>query len=89
MTKRDKAVVRTLVGKVTSDKMDKTITVVVERKVRHPIYNKFIKRSTKVHAHDENNECRIGDTVSIVQSRPISKSKSWRLEKVESRAIEE
>ncbi len=86
MADSDMKVVRTLVGKVTSDKMDKTITVLVERKVRHPIYNKFIKRSTKLHVHDENNEGRIGDKVSIVQTRPISKSKSWRLDKVESSA---
>ncbi len=86
MADADNKVVRTLVGKVTSDKMDKTITVLVERKVRHPIYNKFIKRSTKLHVHDENNEGRIGDKVSIVQTRPISKSKSWRLDKVESSA---
>lgn len=86
MADEENKVVRTLVGKVTSDKMDKTITVLVERKVRHPIYNKFIKRSTKLHVHDENNEGRIGDKVSIVQTRPISKSKSWRLDKVESSA---
>ncbi|PCH61622.1 MAG: 30S ribosomal protein S17 [Gammaproteobacteria bacterium] len=86
MTKESSKNVRTLVGKVTSDKMDKTITVLVERKVRHPIYKKFIKRSTKVHVHDENNDGHIGDTVSIVQCRPMSKSKSWRLSKVESSA---
>lgn len=86
MTKEDNKIVRTLVGKVTSDKMEKTITVQIERKVRHPIYNKFIKRSTKVHVHDENNEGQIGDTVSITQCRPMSKSKSWRLNKVESSA---
>ena len=72
MTKESSKNVRTLVGKVTSDKMDKTITVLVERKVRHPIYKKFIKRSTKVHVHDENNDGHIGDTVSIVQCRPMS-----------------
>jgi len=86
MTKEDNKIVRTLVGKVTSDKMEKTITVQIERKVRHPIYNKFIKRSTKVHVHDENNEGQIGDTVLITQCRPMSKSKSWRLSKVESSA---
>ena len=83
MTKEENTIVRTLVGKVTSDKMNKTITVLIERKVPHPIYKKFIKRSTKVHVHDENNEGQIGDTVSIVQCRPMSKSKSWRLNKVE------
>ncbi|MBL1292613.1 MAG: 30S ribosomal protein S17 [Thiotrichales bacterium] len=86
MTKEDNKIVRTLVGKVTSDNMEKTITVQIERKVRHPIYNKFIKRSTKVHVHDENNEGQIGDTVLITQCRPMSKSKSWRLSKVESSA---
>ncbi len=73
---------RTVTGRVVSDKMDKTITVLVERKVKHPIYGKFMKRSTKVHAHDENNECNIGDVVSIKETRPLSKSKSWTLVEV-------
>ena len=73
---------RTEIGRVISDKMDKTITVLVERKVAHPIYGKYVKRSTKLHAHDEQNECNMGDTVSIEECRPISKSKSWRLVKV-------
>ena len=73
---------RTLTGKVVSDKMDKTITVKIERQVKHPIYGKFIKRSTKVHAHDEANECKMGDTVTVVESRPLSKSKSWQLVEV-------
>ena len=73
---------RMLQGRVVSNKMDKTITVVVERRVKHPIYGKFMRRSTKVHAHDENNECQIGDVVLVEQSRPISKSKSWRLVKL-------
>ena len=73
---------RTEIGRVISDKMDKSITVVVERKVAHPIYGKYVKRSTKLHAHDEQNECNTGDTVSIEECRPISKSKSWRLVKV-------
>jgi small subunit ribosomal protein S17 len=77
---------RTLEGRVVSDKMDKTITVMVERKVKHPIYGKFIRRSTKVHAHDEANECGIGDTVVVEQCRPLSKSKSWRLVKVVTKA---
>jgi small subunit ribosomal protein S17 len=72
-------VVRTVSGVVVSDKMDRTITVLVERKVEHPLYGKFIKRSTKLHAHDENNECNTGDEVTIQQCRPISKSKSWKL----------
>jgi small subunit ribosomal protein S17 len=73
---------RTLQGRVLSDKMDKTITVVVERKVKHPIYGKFIRRSTKVHAHDENNECMSGDVVVVEQCRPLSKSKTWRFVKL-------
>ncbi len=73
---------RALVGRVVSDKMDKTITVVVERKVKHSLYKKYIRRSTKLRAHDENNECHIGDTVSIAQTRPLSKTKTWSLVKV-------
>jgi small subunit ribosomal protein S17 len=77
---------RTLQGRVISDKMDKSITVQVERRVKHPIYGKYIRRSTKVHAHDENNECRMGDTVLVEQCRPLSKTKKWRLVKVVERA---
>ena len=77
---------RTLEGRVVSDKMDKSITVLVERKVKHPIYGKFIRRSTKVHAHDEANECGIGDMVVVEQCRPLSKSKTWRLVKVVTKA---
>ena len=73
---------RQLTGTVVSDKMDKTITVMMERKVRHPVYGKFVKRSTKVHAHDEQNVCKEGDTVIVEQCKPISKSKTWRLVKV-------
>lgn len=73
---------RMVTGRVISDKMDKSITVLVERKVPHPLYGKYVKRSTKLHAHDEQNECNMGDTVSIEECRPISKSKSWRLVKV-------
>jgi small subunit ribosomal protein S17 len=73
---------RTIQGIVVSDKMDKTITVMMERKVRHPVYGKFVKRSTKVHAHDEDNVCKEGDTVIVEQCKPISKSKTWRLVKV-------
>ena len=73
---------RTLQGRVVGDKMDKTITVLIERQVQHPLYGKFIRRSTKVHAHDESNECGVGDVVVLEQSRPMSKSKSWRLVKV-------
>lgn len=73
----EQKVARTLTGKVVSDKMDKTVTVLVERKVKHPIYGKVIRRSKKFHAHDENNEFHEGDIVVIRESRPISKSKSW------------
>jgi small subunit ribosomal protein S17 len=77
---------RTLTGRVTSNKMDKTITVVIERLVKHPVYGKYIRRTTKLHAHDENNECREGDLVAIKQCRPLSKTKSWALTAVVKRA---
>jgi small subunit ribosomal protein S17 len=70
---------KTRVGVVTSNKMVKTITVSVERKVKHPIYGKFVKKTTKFHAHDEKNECSIGDLVKIMETRPLSKTKRWRL----------
>lgn len=82
MSEVKQKVERTVIGKVSSDKMDKTITVSVERLVKHPIYGKYIKRSTKFHAHDENNVCKMGDVVEIKQSRPMSKLKSWELVKV-------
>lgn len=69
--------IRTLQGKVISDKMDKTVTVLIERKVKHPLYGKVIRRSTKIHAHDETNQYSIGDTVIIAETRPLSKTKSW------------
>ena len=72
-------------GRVLSDAMDKTITVLVERSVKHPLYKKYIRRSTKLHAHDENNESRVGDRVAIAQCRPLSKTKCWRLERIVSR----
>ena len=75
-------VARTVMGRVISNKMDKTITVLLERKVRHPLYGKYIRRSTKVHAHDEQNQCNEGDTVIVEQCRPLSKSKTWRLVKI-------
>mgnify|MGYP000907110475 FL=1 len=77
---------KTKTGVVTSSKMDKTITVAVERKVKHPIYGKFVKKTTKFHAHDEKNECSIGDTVKIMESRPLSKTKRWRLVEVVEKA---
>lgn len=73
---------KTRIGVVSSNKMDKTITVNVERKVKHPLYGKFVKKTTKFHAHDEKNECSIGDTVRIMESRPLSKTKRWRLVEV-------
>lgn len=72
----------TLVGRVQSDRMDKTVTVVVDRRLRHPLYGKYITRSTKLHAHDENNECRIGDTVVVESCRPLSKTKAWAVVRV-------
>ena len=77
---------RTKVGRVISSKMHKTITVLVERQVKHPLYGKYIRRSTKLHVHDEENQCNEGDTVSIAECRPISKSKCWRLVEVVERA---
>lgn len=77
---------KTKTGLVTSSKMDKTITVAVERKVKHPIYGKFVKKTTKFHAHDEKNECGVGDTVKIMESRPLSKTKRWRLVEVVEKA---
>jgi small subunit ribosomal protein S17 len=70
---------RVVTGKVVSNKMDKTITVLIERRERHPVYGKYITRSSKIHAHDEKNECGMGDTVTVAESRPISKSKTWKL----------
>ena len=73
---------RTLTGVVASTKMDKTISVLIERRVEHPLYRKFVRKSTKLLAHDENNECNEGDTVAIEECRPLSKNKSWRLARV-------
>ncbi|MCK9237665.1 MAG: 30S ribosomal protein S17 [Thiopseudomonas sp.] len=75
-------VIRTLTGRVVSDKMDKTITVLIERRVKHPVYGKYLKRSTKLHAHDETNQCQVGDKVTISETRPQSKTKSWALVEV-------
>ena len=80
--------VRTLTGKVVSDKMDKSIVVLIERRVQHPLYGKLIRRSTKLHAHDENNVAKLGDLVTIKESRPISKTKSWTLVEVVEAAAE-
>lgn len=78
--------VRTLSGRVVSDKMDKTVTVLVERKVKHPLIGKVVRRSKKFHAHDENNECKEGDLVVIEESRPLSKTKTWRVSKIVEKA---
>jgi small subunit ribosomal protein S17 len=79
-------VVRTLSGRVVSDKMDKTITVLVERKVKHPLIGKVVVKSNKFHAHDEINQCKEGDLVTITESRPMSKTKTWVLSKVVTKA---
>ncbi|MGP1958645.1 MAG: 30S ribosomal protein S17 [Arsenophonus sp. NC-CH8-MAG3] len=79
--------IRTLQGRVTSDKMEKSIVVAIERIVKHPLYSKFIRRTTKLHVHDENNQCGVGDLVEIRQTRPLSKKKSWILVRVLEKAI--
>ena len=80
--KKAQKVVRSLSGRVVSDKMDKTVTVLVERKVKHPLIGKVVRRSNKFHAHDEANECKEGDLVIIEESRPLSKTKTWRVSKI-------
>ena len=87
MSKENK-VQRTIVGRVVSDKMDKTVSVAIERLIKHPMYGKFIRRTTKVLAHDANNECRSGDRVSISECKPISKNKSWAVVEVVERAAD-
>jgi small subunit ribosomal protein S17 len=77
---------KTRIGVVSGNKMDKTITVNVERKVKHPIYGKFVKKTTRFHAHDEKNECTVGDVVRIMETRPLSKTKRWRLLEVVEKA---
>ena len=77
---------KTRTGKVVSDKMDKTITVAVEDHVKHPLYGKIVKRTYKLKAHDENNECKVGDTVKVMETRPISKDKRWRLVEIVEKA---
>jgi small subunit ribosomal protein S17 len=85
-TETNEKIIRTRVGRVTSDKMDKSITVAIERRVKHPLYGKFITKTTKLHVHDEDNQSRVGDSVEIRESRPISKTKSWTLVRVITRA---
>lgn len=82
MTETQAKVVRSLSGRVVSDKMDKTVTVLIERKVKHPLVGKVVSKSRKFHAHDENNECKEGDIVTITETRPLSKRKSWVVTKV-------
>jgi small subunit ribosomal protein S17 len=79
---------RTVEGRVVSNKMDKTVTVLVERQVKHALYGKYIKRSTKLHAHDEANACKEGDVVRVTECRPLSKTKNWRVVEVVTRAAE-
>ena len=81
--------IRTLLGKVVSNKMDKSIVVLTERRVKHPLYGKFVSKSTKIHAHDEDNKCSIGDVVTIRECRPISKTKSWTLVDVVEQGVAE
>ena len=78
----ERALRKTRVGRVVSDKMDKTIVIAIEDHVKHPVYGKIIKRTVKIHAHDENNECGIGDTVEVMETRPLSKTKRWRLVRI-------
>ena len=82
----EQSVARTKTGRVVSDKMNKTITVLVERRVKHPIYGKYVSKSSRLKAHDENNECKIGDLVTIKEIRPMSKTKTWALVKIEEKA---
>lgn len=86
MNDKTQTAARTMTGTVVSDKMNETITVLVERRVKHPKYEKFIRRSTKVHAHDQGNQCQIGDRVTIKECRPISKTKRWTLVGIKERA---
>lgn len=77
---------RTVTGVVVSDKMNKTITVRVERQVKHPVYGKYMRKTSKVHAHDEDNSCQTGDTVTVVECRPLAKTKTWMLQSIDERA---
>ena len=82
----EKKIHRTIVGNVVSDKADKTVSVAIERKIKHPVYGKYIRRTTKVLAHDEANECKAGDRVTITECRPVSKNKSWSVVNIVERA---
>ena len=89
MNENQQANARKLTGRVVSDKMNKTVTVLVERKVKHPLYGKFVRRSKKYHAHDENNEFHPGDLVLIEETRPVSRTKTWKVVKLVEKAKEE
>lgn len=82
----EEKLVRTLTGRVVSDKMNKSVVVLINRRVKHPVYGKYVSKSSKLKAHDENNDCKTGDLVTIAESRPISKTKAWTLVKIEERA---
>ena len=88
MSEKTKTAKRTITGRVVSDKMDKTVSVAVERLIKHPVYGKYIRRTTKVLAHDASNECKEGDRVSISECRPVSKNKSWAVVDVIERAAD-
>jgi small subunit ribosomal protein S17 len=88
MTEENKSLKRTLIGKVVSDKRAKTVTVLVERSVKHPLYNKIVVKSSKYHAHDEKGEYKMGDTIEITESRPISKTKNWVVTRLVQKAID-
>jgi small subunit ribosomal protein S17 len=87
MTEAKKSLKRTLVGKVVSDKRAKTVTVLIERRVKHPIYDKIVIRSSKYHAHDENGEYKLGDVIEITESRPLSKTKNWVATRLVEKAV--
>ena len=84
----EEKVVRSASGKVVSDKMDKTIVVLIERRVKHPVYGKYITKSSKIKAHDESNECKMGDMVTISETRPLSKTKTWTLVRIDEAAVQ-
>jgi len=84
---KERGVRKTLIGTVSSDTMDKTVVVLIERVVKHPRYKKYVKKRAKYKAHDEKNECHIGDTVSIIETRPLSREKRWRVKEVIKRAM--
>ncbi len=86
MAEAEVSTARAVTGVVVSDRMDKTITVRIERRVKHPVYGKFMRKSTKLHAHDEENSCQIGDTVTVEECRPLSKTKTWMLKSIDERA---